>query len=244
MRISDLSERHLPIGKNALRGLRGSYVALIVTMKPEDFIRLTTDSQESYDRIFQQTKVDLDTYRAGTNPEMNADWHGMPYLTVEIETGRVGNHEGRHRAAMVARAGGTSFPVGIIFKAPKQYVVTYEKVDYTDWDGGETPESTDEEETFLTWRAAEAREAELKAESRDLDTPEYYYRVNIDTRGGGTMKGSPRSPAYNDGDAWTYSAWNASDMPAQLIGQFDKSIVVPTSEMKVGVAKGYQHYRG
>lgn len=245
MRISELCERHLPLAKGVVRHARSRYMALIATMSPQDFIRLTTEGPESYDRIFSQTKVDLDTYRSGSDPDYNRESYSMPFLTVQIENGLVKEHEGRHRAAMVARAGGTTFPVGIMFCGTPRYIITYEKTDYSNWDGEDESQigRSEEEETYGTWAEAEARETELKALAKDLDSPVYYSRIDINSVGGGTMKGSPRSPAYNGGDNWTYSPWEVSDMPKQLIGQFDASVVVSTSTMRVGLVKGYRHYR-
>lgn len=40
----------------------------------------------------------------------------MPFLYVDLATGRVEGHEGRHRAAAVMNAGGTRLPVAIILR--------------------------------------------------------------------------------------------------------------------------------
>ena len=67
----------------------------------------------------------------------------------------------------------------------------------------------------------------------------FYSDIEINTIGGDTMKGSPRSEPEN----WEYDAWKKEDMPKQLIGQFDPLVVVPANRMKVGIVKGYRHYK-
>jgi hypothetical protein len=47
------------------------------------------------------------------------------------------------------------------------------------------------------------------------------------------MKGSPRSEPFK------HDKWKSDDMPPQFIGEFNKSIVVPTSGMRFAPVKRY-----
>ena len=40
---------------------------------------------------------------------------------------------------------------------------------------------------------------------------------------------------------WDKAAWKPEDAPKQLIGQFDRSVVV--TNFKAGIVKGYRHHR-
>ena len=81
----------------------------VVTMTPEEFINLTTATDETANRVRSETtskaikEFDLATWKDAP----------APYLVIDKD-GNVVGHEGRHRAAMYERAGMNEFPVVII----------------------------------------------------------------------------------------------------------------------------------
>jgi hypothetical protein len=158
----------------------------------------------------------------------------MPYLIVEYPSGKVIGHEGRHRAAMVAKEGGTRFPCYLKFRTGKSDVMlryTREKK----WDGPEE----DMEQTFKSYDEMEAFKDELLRLRDDDDHPYWYSMFQSHRDEGYTMKGSPRSKPEN----WEYDPWKPEDMPDALHGQYNDAVTVPKSRIRVGVVKGYSHYR-
>lgn len=235
MRLFELFERkHLPLRKGALQNMRGSYAAFIVVMRPKDFVRLTTENLKSYHRIFDDEFASLDDYAAKKHPDYNPDMYNMPFLRIDYETGKVMAHEGRHRAAMVAKAGGDKFPCVFMFELKTLYQLVYQT------ENRETGVKQNHVEDYDREYKADDRIKELRQTFRDDDHPVWYddFEVNI-VRSGGQMKGSPKS----DSSTWTFKAWEPSDMPPVLVGQYDESVIVPTSDMKFGPVKGYNHYK-
>lgn len=83
----------------------------VVCMDPDDFLRLTTKTQDEVQRI-QNEAQPLDVY----NDLARAGEITTPYLDVEVGTkgrGKILGHEGRHRAVALARAGGKCLPVAV-----------------------------------------------------------------------------------------------------------------------------------
>ncbi len=228
----EIEEARLPLRKDMIRGARGNYGALVAVMDPSDFIRLTTPADEVHQIYKDKFALSIADYESGADETFNKNQYNMPFLMVNHETGKVKGHEGRHRAAMVAKEGGKKFPCYLIFKHSYEYEVSYTKE--PKW------EETDGEaltQTFKTTGELEQFVAELKRLNDDADHDYWYSNFNTETYGGGTMKGSPRS------EKWDYDAWLLDDMPEQLIGQYDELVVVPKSRMRIGLVKGYSHFK-
>jgi hypothetical protein len=78
-------------------------------INPEDLLKLTTPD-DSYIDIVKSGARDLATYKSSSSDTI------APSLTIKIPSGEVINHEGRHRAASVLRAGGTYIPIALFFQ--------------------------------------------------------------------------------------------------------------------------------
>lgn len=230
----ELDERQtLPLKKGANDGARGLYGAFVCVMQPSDFLRLTTDGDEHLAKIHKDEFTDLQTYAADTDEKYGKSKYNMPFLFIEHETGRVTGHEGRHRAAMVERAGGRSFPCMIVFKESEKWRLTYEKASRT----GHVDDQLVQE--FFPSEAKVDQRVDTLRSLNSLDQFDFYYeefKVEQVT-GKGTMKGSPRS------DGWDYDSWKTQDIPEKFIGQFDPMVVIPTLRMKFGPVKGYRHFK-
>ena len=230
----ELDERQtLPLKKGANDGARGLYGAFVCVMQPSDFLRLTTDGDEHLAKIHKDEFTDLQTYAADTDEKYGKSKYNMPFLFIEFETGRVTGHEGRHRAAMVERAGGRSFPCMIVFKESEKWRLTYEKASRT----GHVDDELVQE--FFPSEAKVDQRVDTLRSLNSLDQFDFYYeefKVEQVT-GKGTMKGSPRS------DGWDYDSWKTQDIPEKFIGQFDPMVVIPTLRMKFGPVKGYRHFK-
>ena len=230
----ELDERQtLPLKKGANDGARGLYGAFVCVMQPSDFLRLTTDGDEHLAKIHKDEFTDLQTYAADTDEKYGKSKYNMPFLFIEFETGRVTGHEGRHRAAMVERAGGRSFPCMIVFKETEKWRLTYEKASRT----GHVDDELVQE--FFASEAQVDQRVDTLRSLNSLDQFDFYYeefKVEQVT-GRGTMKGSPRS------DGWDYDSWKTQDIPEKFIGQFDPMVVIPTLRMKFGPVKGYRHFK-
>lgn len=227
-----VTEKNLPLRKGTVDNARGMYGALICVMDPNDFIRLTTGDEQAFNSIFSDDFASLDDYKAGTHPNYNKSQYNMPWLGVIYPSGEVVQHEGRHRAAMVAKAGGRSFPCTLVFYAPTTWHVTYEKYEY------ESQKEEFLEKDFPTRAAANEFIEKLESLNDDPDHPYSYFGIKKNESGGGKLKGSPRS----DPSKWQFAPWRPSDAPPMLVGQFNSSIRIPTNRMKFGVVKGYSHY--
>lgn len=229
-----LDERQtLPLNKGANDSARGLYAAFICVMKPNDFLRLTTDGDAHMDKIRNDEFSDLETYAKDGHQYYKKSNYNMPFLFIEYETGRVVGHEGRHRAAMVEKAGGRSFPCLIVFKHTEKWSLTYEKSSRTGHVDDETIQ-----EFFPSENRAEDRADTLRS-LNGLDEFDFFYEeFKIEqVSGKTTMKGSPRS------QGWDYDAWKMEDFPEKFIGQYDRMVVIPTLRMKFGPVKGYNHFK-
>jgi hypothetical protein len=245
MRWKDIiEEKRLPLRKGGIGNARGSYAAFVVTMHPDEFLRLTASES---DRAmiaaapFPDTEED---YSRWGDDSKDFGRFPTPFLNVEWPSGRVMGHEGRHRAMMVLRQGGEVFPVIIYLRSQVYQEVTYEK---SNWD---TDEETQHVERFEDIEEAMARVTELKAwndkrramwgeDGYDELEPVSYSGVKINSLGGHALKGSPAHD--NPKDPWEKKPFQISDMPKQLLAQHDQSISV--SGYRVGLVKGYRHFR-
>lgn len=207
----------LPLKKGVIPNARGFYAALVVTMDPRDFIRLTVRSEAEVGRIIENTKVGLRDY--------NKAEYFMPFLDVNYSDGRVLGHEGRHRAAMIIKEGGTVFPVLIAFRQ-KYFGVRYEL------DDDEAEDEGMKREEFTSLVERNHRLLELRDQDGVQALEPYDYVT--------TLKGSPDG---SDPSRWRYAPFKPSDMPRYLVGQFNAGLVIPTAGMKIGVVKGYRHFR-
>ncbi len=227
---------NLPLTKDAIRNARGNYAAFIVVMDPVDFILLTSSADE-IDKIYSDKfAASVADYKSGAHPTYNMNNYFMPFLEVDFETGKVRAHEGRHRAAMVAKEGGKRFPCAITFRESKVWICSYEKTKFIDGEF-DYDHSEREEKEFSAPEQAQQFVENLKRLSRDPNHDYIYSGCEIDYLGGGKMKGSPRS------SGWDYDAWKAEDMPKQLVGQYDSSVIVPVSKLKFGPVKGHRHFK-
>lgn len=212
---------------------RGNYAAFVCVMSPEDFIRLTTHGQAEYDKIFSDEFSQAGEFNAGTGA-YNFNGYYAPFLDVDAETGRVSGHEGRHRAAMIAQSGGDKFPVMIKLYQGERYYIIGKKV-YVDG-----PDDEPFEIEMSSYEEAEATLEKMRVEGDNLDNDWWYSGLKIKTNYSHIHKGSP---AHRDPDSFKKKPFVVSDMPAALVGQFDPSVVIPTSRMRFGPVKGYRHFR-
>ena len=232
MNLKHIFEANLPLRKGAIANARGNYDALICVMNPIDFIRLTTEDEESLNRIFTDEFSSLDDFnKEGSTYNKNS--YNMPFLKVIHETGKVLGHEGRHRAAMIAKAGGKSFPCTIAFATNYTYEVSWSESDFAHEDA----DDVEKVQNFETIEDAREFVKKLEALNNRDDLTIFYSNVKLQVDGGSRMKGSPRS------EGWNYKPWSVSDVPAQFIGEFNPAMIIPTSKMRFGLVKGYRHYR-
>ncbi len=216
---------NLPFEKGRLNIMRGSYAAFVCVMAPMDFLRLTTTSNEDIDYIMSQDSPSIEDYRDGNHPHMTRQNHYMPFLQIVYPEGKITAHEGRHRAAMVYKAGGKTFPCVLMPKLAVTYSVSYFDVIADE----------NKEEIFKTDQEAKARRDELRM-AYDDDGNELYDNIRRDTRHPDYLKGHPERSK-----GWDKAAWKPEDAPKQLIGQFNPSVVV--TNFKAGIVKGYRHHR-
>lgn len=106
--FAPLGERSLVVTREHVRQARGSKAVGFVPMWPVDFLKLTTDGEGALRGFLDGAGVEpLETYnRSATDPR--GDNVVPPYLKVEMDTGKVVGHEGRHRAAALFRADPTA----------------------------------------------------------------------------------------------------------------------------------------
>lgn len=115
-----MPRRTLPLWSGSLLNtVSGQPPALMAMMDPLVYIRLCVPREEGVEEILARVPPD------GRTPDDHGelDRHAMPHLVVEPGSGRVLEHDGRHRCAMVARAGGHVVPVAIRFRAPSVFAL-------------------------------------------------------------------------------------------------------------------------
>lgn len=231
MKWSEITEARLPLLPNGVERLRGSYAAFVIVMSPTDFLKLTASPEDLEYIRARDFPQDRETFVGDGGDEEQLGRFSMPFLKVVWPSGRVKGHEGRHRALMIQRQGGNSFPVAIFLYYEDIHEVSYER-----WDR-DTDESTREIETFVNGREAVTRREELR-KINDLDNSIHYFDVRHDTKLGGAAKGSPNQ--RNEVDPWDHKAFTVDDMPKRLLAQYDSNIEV--TRYRVGLVKGYRHF--
>lgn len=242
MDLIDLFEANLKLIANELPRIRGSYGAFLITMHPEDFLKLTADPVVDRPRIeanfFPRSKEEFTDMMGG-----KAENYGrfpMPFLKVYHPSGKVLGHEGRHRALMVKRKGGENFPVAIYLYTESYFILSYTKAelvetdDSYDW-GNEVPM----EEQFPTYDDAKARQKELRELSQDTSNEDFFSGFKITSAGRDVIKGTPTHD--NPEDPWEKKPFTVADMPKVLRAEYDESITV--TDYRVGLVKGYNHFR-
>lgn len=232
MRLNDLFEGYnLPLLGNEIPKARGSYGAFLISISAEDFLRITTNDQESIDQIkskpFPQSKEEFIDWR-GEDGANEYDKYNIPFLKVVIPSGKIIGHEGRHRAAMVLKKGGTNIPVILYPYENSGYAGSYR---YRD-DTGYTRKSNTKELYSSEEEAEAAAEKELLAYPEDdrLDSGSEYISYS-------QLKGEPSRSDYEN---WQHAAWKPEDCPKTLIGQFNNETA---TGFRVGLVKGYRHHK-
>lgn len=215
-----LTAARLPLKKGVIPASRGFYGALVAVMRPEQFIRLTTKNEAEFQQIMDQTTNGLDKY--------DKQQYGIPFLDVNMTDGRIYGHEGRHRAAMVFKAGGDKFPVVIVLRRTK-WIVSWEIEDE-----GLSDDEALQSKTFYDEDEAQTFMFEQKLAAIGSNINNVQMRRYSDT-----MKGSP---AASDPSNWKYAPYRPDDLPPILRGQFNQYITVKTDKMKRGPVKGYSHF--
>jgi hypothetical protein len=193
-------------------------------MRPRDFLKLTTYNDDGIEKISKDEFADSPgDFKKGTDPRYRPDQYNMPFLNV-TETGFVRGHEGRHRAAMVMRSGGNVFPLAIYMKSDIVYSVSWKELRYSEIDD----EYLDDEhftKYFSSFEDANSFEKEMKQkESGDIAM----FSIKQNNAGGDYLKGHPERS-----EPWNYSNWKKEEFPGFLIGQFDTSIRIPRSAMRI-----------
>lgn len=96
----------------------------IIWMSPRDFLSLTTMADDSaWEKEISYRPVQpIEAYNRYIAEGENII---MPRLDVELGTGKVTGHEGRHRAAAVMNARGAVLPVSIHLRDPETYALEY-----------------------------------------------------------------------------------------------------------------------
>lgn len=133
------AESKLLVTDAQLRLARTNKAVAVIWMKPSDFLKLTTTHEDTRwnESITGRPVKELDVYNRFTE---SGEIHVMPFLQVDLATGRVEGHEGRHRAAAVMNAGGARMPVAIILREGRR-AVYYREQTVSPWT-----------KTFLTHR--------------------------------------------------------------------------------------------
>lgn len=235
--IDIVEAKTLPLRPGVIKQARGAYGAFICVMRPEDFLELTTYDQKELQQIKDKRyPIPDDEYVERMGADMAASYppgrFDMPFLYVGFPSGKVEGHEGRHRAAMVLRDGGRSFPVMIYPRADTVYVV---KSEYRDQDD----ESHFEEVEFTNRRKADSHEMGILMKSlRDQDPVDRrHHKTTITTHRGDKLRGAPERSLK----PYQYAAWRVEDFPKQLVAQYNDWMKV--TRFKVGLVKGYRHHQ-
>lgn len=244
MRYRDLIESNLKLLPGETKRMRGSYGAFVITMHPEDFLKLTC-SEGDYERIAAKSfPQSAEEYEASWGHTKEFGRFSMPFLTVEWPSGKIVGHEGRHRAMMVMKQGGKSFPVTIFLRHPHEYTVTYDVWTIAD---DETEHKTEDFGTDYAAARARMEEMELSNDQHrkswdsgivDDVSDVLYRRIKLDTHRFDAIKGSP---SHQGADPWDRKPYKIEDMPKQLLAQYDPSVRV--TDYRVGLLKGYKHFR-
>ena len=206
--------RTLPLPKGASPAhVHGRPTSLLAVMDPVDFTRLTTNGGEGV-RHMLDSVGDGSALHAGGGDGRFA----MPHLVVDAAPGRILEHDGRHRCALVARARGRKVPVAMRFRDGGTWVLTWVE-------SGDSP-------TYVATREESfpAREAALARKGR----PE---------RGQGGPEGTScwMFDLVHAGGGWA----GGTSLPETLTGQFDPAISMGTRGIPaVRVTPGEGNARG
>jgi hypothetical protein len=115
----------LKITPTMISNAKNNKMVGFIEMNPLDFLRLTVNTPNVFDFIRQEkdhTKSLEDYNQFATSGK---SIH-MPWLDVDMYTGKVVGHEGRHRAMSVINADGRVIPVGICLRE-RGYPVYYKE---------------------------------------------------------------------------------------------------------------------
>lgn len=118
----------LKITQTMLDQARGNKLTGFLIMNPLDFLRLTVNTPNVFDFI-RQEKDDTKTVEEYNSFAAKGKSIHMPWLDVDMYTGKVVGHEGRHRAMAVYAAGGHKFPVGICLRE-RGYPIYYKEIQH------------------------------------------------------------------------------------------------------------------
>jgi hypothetical protein len=126
-RLPPLSEPHLLTTPYQVGNMMDNKAIAFIPMWPVDFIRLTTPSEEALDEFISPDpdhkgdKMTVEDY----NEAASAGYVNLaPWLTVEMVTGKVKSHEGRHRMAALYRSNPETYGwVAIELTGPDGYRV-------------------------------------------------------------------------------------------------------------------------
>ncbi len=109
----------LTVTKEMLRQARGNKMHMIVLMRPQDFIRLTTSENPTQEMLVKQCRS-IDDYNQWAD---EGETIIMPALWVR--KGTVVGHEGRHRAAALICDGEWEMPVSVRLYPEKEHQEEY-----------------------------------------------------------------------------------------------------------------------
>jgi hypothetical protein len=229
----DMKLKMLP---DQIRNARGSYGAFVISMHPDDFLELTTSDENEKKSIYaKQFPIPKDEYAdrmAGLSIADKEGQYQMPYLNVEFPSGKVVGHEGRHRAAMILKNGGTSIPVTIYPREDTIWRTTIE-FENEDW---EVVDSISQD--FRNHSDANHFALDYMLGKRLPPEGLRFGKDKIECLRGNALRGAP---ARSEGP-WKNAKWQASDFPDKLICQYHDWLSVPKSRFKIGLVKGYRHH--
>lgn len=132
MNLYELYEATLPLAKGSMHRSRHNYGALVAVMNPRDFITLTID------QTYNEKHLRQDNVKG--NYIYNPDDYNMPFLDVDLLSGKVMGHEGRHRAVWALDNGYDKMTVTIYFRMISWIV------EYRNDDGKQQEEFTNKQE--------------------------------------------------------------------------------------------------
>ncbi len=118
------AELLLPPNPAQARNALNAGAAWIVDIAPLMFLRLT--DARHYFSTAESLMRDAKPLAFYLSPEVQENMTVHPFLDVDLKTGRIRSHEGRHRAAAVHNAGGDRYRIAI-YSVPKDRLVRPEE---------------------------------------------------------------------------------------------------------------------
>ena len=103
------------------RQARASKHQMIVEFPVDDFLRMTTQTDEGLEQIMQATQTVLAYNRYAKSGENIL----MPFLAIDQDSRKITGHEGRHRAAAMKKGGAKTMPVAIRLNPGKELDAKY-----------------------------------------------------------------------------------------------------------------------